>query len=233
MTAQVWSFGPFQITYYPDKDAPDSVQMYSTNALVAAPQAKLRDPLPPIGSRIILQLNIPDLFPFDASHIVQAGDTPSSVAMSLSDFINSGADNPDNAAAFKKVGIVATSTPGSAIVAITQPLVGRPMWLSDESFLSPSPFSQLSTKANPAWDAGPILALGKYPKDSEGKPVPPPVGSNIGQIVIGSWRSDGIPVQYMTIGFNVLDPNTGDCELAVYTQDTSKKIWSLSSRGHS
>jgi hypothetical protein len=224
-----WGFGNFQI-YWGGPESPDSVQLYSTTVLLAAPQAEIASTLPRPGSNIILQLNIPQVFVFDAVYQVKRGDTPASVAAALTAIINNGAGNPDDVAAMQAANVVAANTVGSAIIAVTQPPWGG-MTLGDASGLTPSPFKVISTQSSSAWDAGPISAIGKLPVDAQGKGIAPPVGSNIGQVVIAAYNTDGVALQFMTIGFNVIDPATGECELAVYTADTTKKILSLTSGG--
>jgi hypothetical protein len=228
---QVWNLGPFYITLYDDNASPDSIQLHSTSALTAAPTLTVADPLPPVGTVITLQVEIPRLFVLDVSHTIKDGDTPASVATDLVALVNSGANNPDNERAIKAAGIVAGNTPGQPWLAVTNPRGGEVIALVD---LSEKPaFTKRYSRGNPAWDAGPILALDKMPVDPvTGLGIAPPPGSNLGHIVFRAWASDGIgDLQYITIAANSIDSDKGIAELAIYTENTKQKVLSLSPYG--
>ena len=226
---QQWTWGPLTLTNYtPASGNPDSLTLYSTFALTGAPQAVVQL-LPPVGSLVWLEVNIPGVFIFNATYVVRPGDTIYSVAQALANFIETGAGNPDDVNAMKVAGVSAGCTPGTTTVWVTNKADGTAVTLADRT---PSGPCMQINPGSLGWDAGPVFAMGKMPVDAHGVGVAPPPGSNIGQLFFSAFAAGGKgPLQYLTIGINVIDPNTGEAELAVYTANTGKQIMRLSSNG--
>lgn len=192
---------------------PDSITYYTETAPeTAASYATVNSPLPPPGTTVVLQANIPGVFPFDMSHTIKAGDTPTTVATALAAFFNAGAYNPDDVAALKAAGVLAeTNGPDIAFV-------NPPTGLIELVDLSGA-FTIHPGSAG-AWDAQTQINFGVFPKNK----AAPPAGSNIGQVSFCAYKTDGTIAKYVTLGFNVVDPVTGKAGITIYTEDTKAII---------
>lgn len=206
---------------------PASMVLKSYSEQAAAPIATVNSPLPPVGTIICLQLNIAGDNAaleggIDIRYTIGPSDTPETVAAGMANWLLTG----DDAALAAAAGISAEVTAGTASIAFTNTAPNLVV-LSDQTFAvtGGAVASAFTIEAgSAAWDAGPVFGLRKWPGavpggDSTGGGAPP-VGSNIGQIFAAALLASGVDAQYLTIGFNVIDPTTGSAEFAIYTKNT-------------
>lgn len=226
ITPHTFSVGPLTIAWgIPGQ--PDSITYYTETAPeTAASYATVNSPLPPVGTTIILQADIPGVFVFDASAIVEAGDDAASMATKLAAFFNEGAGNQTDVDALKAVEVIAETN--GADIAITNPTSGGLVSLLD---LSGGVWFSIHNGNATAWDAQTQFNSGIFPKDANGKGIAPPIGSNIGQMSFCAYRTDGSIAKFVTLGFTVVNPDTGEAAIDVYTKDTKQYIGRLSASG--
>jgi hypothetical protein len=197
--------------------------------LTAAPIATVVS-VPPVGTKIILQAEIPNLFVFDVTYAVRAGDKASDVAAAVTAMFNNGMGFDSDKTALAQAGVIAGNTPGTPEISVTNPLTGGVVTLSDQSGLAQPVFA--IRPGNAAWDAGPQLGEGKLPIDLKtGKGIPPPPGSCLGQFEFAGWDAAGeAELQYFTLGVFSRDQE-GDAELRVFTKNTATLLLRLNADG--
>ena len=177
-------------------------------------------PLPPVGTTICLQLNIigePEALEggIDIRYTIAHGDDPVTVAAAIVALINTGPD----ADLAKTLSIYAVQTPGiNNIAIINQP--PNLVVLSDQT--GPVTGGAVASAftiypgGSAELDAGPVFGLIKNPPG-----IVPVAGSNIGQIFFAAPTvTNGPAAQFLTIGCNVINPQTGSASFMIYTKNT-------------
>lgn len=209
--------------------SPATVAITSYNTSSGAAQVAVNSPLPPVGTEIILQLNIvgdPQALEggVDLRYTIASGDTPASVCAALSENLNSGADAPLT----QPLGITAQYVTGKNYFPITNNAPNLVHATDQTPDVLSGRISSVFTisPGQAAWDAGPLLALNRL---ASTLPVPE---SNVGQIIFGGGSPatpDQTSWQWATISCYVQQDNNyqGAARIDFQLIDTQVLVASL------